>query len=254
MTSSTDRPARARHPRRIRFTSFGTSWRHLVSIHGPAARVLIGFGLLCGLFLALASSVVLHGLSLVAVVVTAGLAACVAAGTRDGRAAACAAAWKAAGWTVAIIVLVAGLVVLAGGAVAAVVSGMTAAAGAAVWLRRFLRARSASRDRGSRAPRKGAAAAAPVSLSAWLDRSPAPVSLLPIPVLGSEWSRTTAALATRLEPAARQVVVRRRQEVLDELERRDPDGFARWLAAGAAMNSDPATFVRRNRTTGSDAA
>ena len=226
-----------------------------MSTHGPAARILIGSGLLCGLVPALASVVVLHGSSLVVVAVAAGLVASAVYGTRDdGRAAARAAAWKAAGSTVAIIMVVAGVVVLAGGAVAALVSVLTAAAWGAVWLRRVRRARPAGRDGCDRAPRRGEASAAPLSLADRLDCSPTPVSLLPISGLGSEWARTTAALASRLEPAARQVVVRRRQEVLDELERRDPDGFAHWLAAGAATDSDPATFVRDDWTTGSDAA
>jgi hypothetical protein len=43
---------------------------------------------------------------------------------------------------------------------------------------------------------------------------------------------------------ARQWLVARREEALDELERRDPDGFARWLAAGPNRASDPADFVR----------
>jgi hypothetical protein len=47
-----------------------------------------------------------------------------------------------------------------------------------------------------------------------------------------------------LSPVARQTLVARREETLDELERRDPDGFARWLAAGPAAGSDPADFVR----------
>jgi hypothetical protein len=226
-----------------------------VSTHGPAARILIGLSLLGGLILALASIVVLHGSSLVAVAVAAGLVACVVYGIRDdGGAAARAAAWTAAGCTVAIIMLVAGVVVLAGGAAAALVSGAAAVAGGAVWLRRVLRARPAGRGRYDRAPRGGEASAAPLSLAGWLDRPPALVSLLPISVLGSEWSRTTAALASCLDPAARQAVVRRRQEVLDELERRDPAGFSRWLAAGAAEDSDPATFVRGGRATGTDAA
>jgi hypothetical protein len=50
-------------------------------------------------------------------------------------------------------------------------------------------------------------------------------------------------LAGRLDPAARQALVGRRQETLDELERRDPSGFGRWLAAGPA--ADPADYVRR---------
>ena len=87
-----------------------------------------------------------------------------------------------------------------------------------------------------------------------LDRSPLPVSLLPTSVLGSEWRRTTATLACRLEPATRQTITRRRHEILDELECRDPAGFARWLAAGSAADSDPAAFVECDRTTGTDAA
>jgi hypothetical protein len=66
--------------------------------------------------------------------------------------------------------------------------------------------------------------------------------------------RTTAALAGRLEPAARREIVRRRAEALDELERRDPSGFARWLTAERGPRSDPADFVRGDRTMGTDAA
>jgi hypothetical protein len=226
-----------------------------VSTHGPAARILIGSGLLCGLLLALASIVVLHGSSLVVVVAAAGLVACVVYRTRDdGRAAAHAVAWTAGGWTVVIIMLVAGLVVLAGGVVATLFTGLTAATGAALAVRRVRRARSAGRGRHAPAPRRGEAFAAPLSQPDGLDHLPAPLALLPVSVLGREWFRTTAALASRLEPATRQVVVRRRQEVLDELERRDPAGFARWLAAAAVTDSDPTTFVRGDRATGSDAA
>jgi hypothetical protein len=69
-----------------------------------------------------------------------------------------------------------------------------------------------------------------------------PVAALSTRALGQEWVRTTAALAGRLSPAARASLVGRREEALDELERRDSDGFARWLVAGPG--SDPADFVR----------
>jgi hypothetical protein len=224
-----------------------------VSTHGPAARILIGSGLLCGLILALSSIVVLHGSSLVAVVVAAGLVACVVYGMHDDhRAAARAAAWRAAWWTVAISMLVAGALVLAGGAAAALV-GVVIVAGGAVRLHRTRRGQPAGRDRYAGAPGAGAPAAAPAPLTGGLESSPAPVAVLSTSVLVSEWSRTTAALASRLEPAVRQAIVRRRHELLDELERRDPAGFARWLAAGAAGQSDPAAFVRGDRATGSDA-
>jgi hypothetical protein len=87
-----------------------------------------------------------------------------------------------------------------------------------------------------------------------------PVAALPTPDLTREWLRSTAALARRLEPATRQAIVRRREECLDELERRDPEGFTRWLLAGPG--ADPARFVvgdvrwdvRDDRAAGTDAA
>ena len=61
--------------------------------------------------------------------------------------------------------------------------------------------------------------------------------------LGREWLRTTAALDGPLRPAVREAVVQRRQQALDELERRDPAGFSRWLTSGAG-GRDPADYVR----------
>jgi hypothetical protein len=71
-----------------------------------------------------------------------------------------------------------------------------------------------------------------------------PVETLSTAALGAEWLRTTAALAGPLDPTARQSLVGRREEALDELESRDPVGFARWLAAGSTRGSDPADYVR----------
>ncbi|WP_324275897.1 hypothetical protein [Blastococcus brunescens] len=80
------------------------------------------------------------------------------------------------------------------------------------------------------------------------------VAALPTPALGREWLRTSAALTGRLGPVERQALVRRRAETLDELERRDPAGFARWLAEGPAPGSDPAAYVRGRSTQGDAAA
>jgi hypothetical protein len=80
-----------------------------------------------------------------------------------------------------------------------------------------------------------------------------PVTQLPTAALGTEWLRTTSALAGRLQPAVRASIVRRRQETLDELERRDPLGFARWMAGGPAPGSNPAQ-LQGDRAAGSDAA
>jgi hypothetical protein len=213
-------------------------------------RVLIGLGLLCATVIALASSIVLHGAVLVVVLVMAALGGCVAYSARDdGRAAAVDAAWKAAAATVAVIVLVTGVVVLAGAAVAALVLGLAVVTGGALW---FLKTRRPGRAAG--APVTGAGSPTPALTAVWVSPWQPPVSLLPTSDLGGEWLRTTSALASPVEPATHQEIIRRRQETLDELERRDPAGFARWLAAGAATDSDPATFVREDRTTGRDAA
>ncbi|MCW2530786.1 MAG: conserved rane protein of unknown function [Blastococcus sp.] len=222
---------------------------------GPVVRALVGLGLVCATVIALASSIVLHGLILVLVLVTAGLAAGVAYNAQDdGRAAAVDAAWKAAAATVSVIVLVTGVVVLVGGAVAALVIGMALVTGGALWLLKTRRPRSAGARKSGGAVVTNAGNPAPVLAAAWQSRWQPPVSLLPTSDLGSEWLQTTSALASPVEPAMRQEIIRRRQETLDELERRDPAGFARWLVAGAATDSDPATFVRGERTTGRDSA
>ena len=98
------------------------------------------------------------------------------------------------------------------------------------------------------------AAAEPSRWAGWLDSSRAPVRPLSPSVLALEWRRTTAALATRLTSAAQQAVVQRRAEVLDEIERRNPAGFERWLSAGSAPDGDPDDVLDCGRTRGTEAA
>jgi hypothetical protein len=222
-----------------------------VSNRGPVVRVLLGLGVMCVAVIVLASSIVLHGLNLLLVLIASAFAAFAAGVVRNhSRAAAVEAAVMAAAVTASAILIVTGIVVLAGGHVATLVAGLAVATGGAGWLWRARRARA--RTRGTAPAPGGGDPRAPAP--AWLAHPQPPVSLLPTSDLGSEWLRTTSALALPVEPGARQEIIRRRQETLDELERRDPAGFARWLAAGAATDSDPATFVRGDWITGSDAA
>lgn len=225
-----------------------------MSNRGPVVRALTGLGLVGGLILALAGGIVVHGPALCFVLAAAGVAAGAAFGARDGLAASVDAAWKAAVGTVAVIFLFAGVVVLAGGGVAFLVSGLAVVAVGAVWLLRARRSRQPGPAPGRGDPGRGNGAGTPVLPTAWSDLAESPVALLPTGLLCGEWLGTTTLVAGGLEPAAQQVIVRRRQEILDELERRDPPGFARWLAAGVGVVSDPATFVRDGRTTGTDAA
>jgi hypothetical protein len=158
---------------------------------------------------------------------------------------------QAAAWTVAGLLAIAGTAGLAGGVIAALLAGTAVVGGAAFWVVRASRAEQAERAAAASA-RSGPRAGAPVAAF-----RPAEL-LLPVPqlstrALGQEWVRTSAVLAGRLDPAVRAALVRRRQEALDELELRDPVGFARWLLDGPVPGSDPADYVQ-DRTAGTDAA
>lgn len=219
----------------------------------PLLRLLLGVLLAAGGVLVVIGGLALWGPGLVGVGVAGGVSAALAAGvTRESfgrtRAAALGAAWQAAAWTVAGILAVAGVNAVAGAVVATILTltAVVVGAGLAVHLVR-------QRKRG---PVDGGAPVRAARATAGVAPLP-PVSALTTAALGQEWLRSTAALARRLPPSARAAIVRRRQEALDELERRDPLGFARWIAAGPVPGSDPAVFVRRDvrgEAAGTDAA
>jgi hypothetical protein len=202
-------------------------------------RVLLWTGLLCCGALAVTGGLALRGPELVAVGVAGVLAGSMAAGiareapgghTRSTLEVAAA----AAGVTVVALLVIAGIAVLAGGG--AVALALAGCALGVLLLRAGARRRSAAR------PTPVVAPPAP-TLVFHRPSVGRPVAVLSTPELGQEWLQTTAVLATRLHPTARHAIVARRQETLDELERRDGDGFGRWLAGGSA--GDPAEFVRR---------
>jgi hypothetical protein len=214
-----------------------------VSIRRPAARLLLGGALLGAGGLAVIGGLALGGPGLVGVGLAATLAGCTAAGiAREApdrsRGSTLEAAVRAAGWAAGVVLVVAGVSTVAGGAVAAVVVLTALTAIALRWGRK---------QRGRTTAGRGSAQVVPLPVGpppagAGVGSRMLPVAALSTRALGEEWLRTTAALAGRLSPAARASLVGRREEALDELERRDPDGFARWLVADPA--SDPADFVR----------
>ncbi|GAA4743614.1 hypothetical protein GCM10023328_26560 [Modestobacter marinus] len=180
----------------------------------------------------------------IAVGLAAGVAACLGAGVardaapRDPRQAALDAAWRSAVVTVAVLLVLSGCVVVAGGTLTLLLAAIGGLALLVRWAVRRVRA-----DR-----RATPAVVLPLATDGgWVQE-------LSVPALGREWVRTSAALAQTREPVARQQLVRRRQEALDELERRDPEGFARWLAGGATVDSDPAEYVSGDPAAGYDAA
>ncbi|WP_299955996.1 hypothetical protein [uncultured Modestobacter sp.] len=209
------------------------------------ARTGLALLVLTGGALAAVGGVSLGPSGLVAVVLAAMVAGCLGAGiAREGdgppsRQVALDAAWRTAAVTVAVLLALSGSVVVAGGAVTLLLVVGVLGGLLARWALRSLR-----RSRG--------AAVAPVLPLHAVDGSWA--RGLSVSALGQEWVRSSAALPGTWDPAARQELVRRRQEALDELERRDPVGFARWLADGATVDSDPAEYVSGDPAAGSDAA
>jgi hypothetical protein len=192
---------------------------------------------------------------LVAVVLAAVVAACLAAGVaRDGdsadpRQAAVDAAWRAGVGTVGVLLLLSGSAVLAGGAVTALLVGCVLGGLMVRWTLRWARAlRSSATSTATATVLPLPGAAVPSS-----DPGAGPVHDLSVEALGQEWLRTSAALARVRTATARQALADRRREALDELERRDPVGFARWLAAGATVDSDPARYVSGDPAAGHDA-
>jgi hypothetical protein len=220
-----------------------------VSIRRPLSRALLGTALLGGGALAVVGALALRGPGLVAVGLAATLAGCMTAGiVRESRphtrgAVVESAVW-AAGLTAGVVLVVAGIATIAGGVVAAI----AVAAGVIVLLAVLglrARGRRSAPDTGQGTGPARSAGSPPLlrSISSG-DRLLAPVTALTTQALGEEWRHTTAALAGPLDPAARQSLVARREEALDELERRDAEGFALWLRAGFLHGSDPADFVR----------
>jgi hypothetical protein len=157
------------------------------------------------------------------------------------------AAVQAAGLTTGALLALFGAAALAGGVAALLIVGVLVA--------------SVLLLRGGPGPAPVAAAVPPapmaqpeppVALEVLLLPVPPPVTAMTTHALGREWLRTTATLDARLRPAVREAVVLRRQEVMDELERRDAAGFARWLTA--APGSDPAGYIGGRTLPGSPAA
>jgi hypothetical protein len=230
-------------------------------VRGPFARSLLLLAVPVAGALAIAGGLALRGPGLVTVLVVAGLVGGTTAGllpdVRGGsRSAAIDAGVRAFGWTAGGLLVLAGVAALAGPLVMVLVGGAVSVLG--VVAGRLLR--TAGAPTRTPFPKRDVAPAPPVSPSARTGWSSGPVLVLP-PVqsltsqaLGEEWLHTSALLAARLDPVVRRAVVARRESTLDELERRDPIGFARWLADGSGADSNPADFVRDLPAAGTGAA
>jgi hypothetical protein len=235
---------------------------------GSVLRPFAGLGLACAAALAVVGGLALRGPGLIAIAAAGVLAGCLAAGMAreqpgGDRWAMVEAAVLAAGWTMGGLLVLCGAAALVGSGPTAVVAGLIGAAAAVLLILRLSRSGRPL----VAPPAPSTAGATPAQPSWWsapalwaaeppieVGRLLPPVERLTTRALGREWLRTTAALAGRLEPVVRASLVRRRQDALDELERRDPDGFARWLAAGPVPGSDPADWLRTDSAGSPEAA
>ncbi|RBY94134.1 hypothetical protein DQ244_01875 [Blastococcus sp. TBT05-19] len=202
------------------------------------SRFLAGLGLVLVAALSVVGGIALRGPGLVAVLVSGVMAGCIAAGvaresTQPRGRSVVESAFLATAVTVLALLVLSGTALLAGGGAAVLLVGVAGACwGANRWLRER-RTRAVLADLSVQLPGAGV--------------RPHPVrsvDALTTGDLAEEWLRTGSSLQGRLSPAARQALVTRRAHVLDELERRDPSGFARWMAAGPLASADPAGFVR----------
>jgi hypothetical protein len=230
-----------------------------VPIPRPLARVILGGALVGGGALAVVGALAVRGPGLIGIGLAATFAGCTAAGIAreaptPARTSALEAAVRAAGAAVGILLVVAGLSTVAGG----VAATLAVLAAVAVVVVRIVRRRG---------PMSGAGATTkdrrrPIAADVLRFPEPPPTAPAGLPsvrtlttrALGDEWLRTTTVLGSRLTPSVRAALVLRREQVLDELERRDADGFALWFAAGPYAGSDPARFVGEGPVADSDAA
>jgi hypothetical protein len=73
--------------------------------------------------------------------------------------------------------------------------------------------------------------------------APVPVADMATEDLCVAWRRSYFLLFLATDEPAHQLVVQRRQDFLDEIERRDRRGFLRWLDSGAKPGSDPSPYL-----------
>ena len=113
---------------------------------------------------------------------------------------------------------------------------------------RLLRAaQRADPPRRARVPRRAPAPLVPIGPAAQMPSAVPIPGNLSTPQLCLAWQRTYFVLLDLPADAPRGDVVALRERLLDEIERRDPDGFTRWLDTGARAGSDPGRFLTGDR-------
>lgn len=134
--------------------------------------------------------------------------------------------------------VVAGLAALLGSASGVVIVGLALVAAAWWWLRR-----DGTPHRGADVDEDAAASGAYEQLPG-MRPPPGVAAGLSTEELCLAWQRSYFTLLDTPAGPARCHVVALREELLDELERRDRDGFARWLDTDARAGSNPGRHLR----------
>jgi hypothetical protein len=144
--------------------------------------------------------------------------------------------------TVAVIYTVIGMVVLLGLAL-----GLLVLAAALAWVAhrvlgsRLLRSGpdpSSAADDSDERPRQ------PEDRPRWTPLLPTDAAAASTADLCRAWRVSYSVLENTHDPAQLAEVAALRRRYLDELDRRDPDGFRRWFDDGARAASDPARYIR----------
>lgn len=95
-------------------------------------------------------------------------------------------------------------------------------------------------DPDSGCQREPSAVVSPSFLGPWIEQ---PLSSMNDATLCFAWRTSFVALQQPVPLAIRMSVVDRRQEFLDEFERRNARGFEAWLASGARAAGDPTKYI-----------
>lgn len=145
-----------------------------------------------------------------------------------------------------------GLATLTGALVLVLVLGLTACSPAAVvWGRRLWFWQRATPETGEPiATGFGSAPGViepplPTAVSVAAEKSGVPPDLesLDDAAVCRAWRASFVALQQQMHFETRLRLVSRRQEYLDALERRNPSGFAAWMASGARAAGDPSKYI-----------
>jgi hypothetical protein len=140
----------------------------------------------------------------------------------------------AGGGTLAVWLLITGLVALLGPAAGVILLAVLLPA-LVIWLSVRFPARFTTSTTGSISQRL---------MPQWPPESPAELSTK---ALCLAWQHSQRTLLDAPTAPARREIACVRQQLLDEMERRDSAGFNRWLATGACNGSDPSSYLTTGR-------